>query len=163
MIDWDQFTCRVIIDASQEACFDAWTSEASITQWFVAECPAWGVDGTPNDSDRVFEVGGHIRLTWGEGTTDDAAIFVLNADDHFAFGWYEGKGRIDVLFSQFEGRTLVELHQVMSQGELEDRQKCALFCYSGWTFYLANLKAWLEHGIDLREHQSPKTKHLITI
>jgi hypothetical protein len=31
-------------------------------------------------------------------------------------------------------------------------------CAMGWTFFLANLKAWLEHGIDLRETNPNRTE-----
>ncbi|MBD3403346.1 hypothetical protein GF420_10660 [candidate division GN15 bacterium] len=30
-------------------------------------------------------------------------------------------------------------------------------CRTGWVFFLANSKAWLEHGVDLRSHDPKKS------
>ena len=30
-------------------------------------------------------------------------------------------------------------------------------CETGWTFFLTNLKSYLEHGIDLRSHDRRKS------
>jgi len=48
----------------------------------------------------------------------------------------------------------VKVRQELFHGSLEDRAQIQYGWSISWTFWLSNLKCWVENGIDLRETDS---------
>jgi uncharacterized protein YndB with AHSA1/START domain len=73
---------------------------------------------------------------------------------HFTFGGDIGMStRVEV--DPAEGGSLLRLtHVGLPPGDVE----CYAEVKSGWTFYLTNLKAFLEHQVDLREHSPQRIR-----
>ncbi|MGB7068667.1 MAG: hypothetical protein WBD22_04175 [Pyrinomonadaceae bacterium] len=57
---------------------------------------------------------------------------------------------MQVALAEDAGETVCELRQLMTQETEEEKVYCFIECGLGWTFYLTNLKSFLEGGIDLR-------------
>lgn len=54
---------------------------------------------------------------------------------------------------------ICELHQFDMKTGPKDRICMHMGCRIGWVFFLTNLKAYLEHGLDFHSH-NPKRSHL---
>ena len=83
--------------------------------------------------------------------TCDTGTYLRVDDSSLKFGWFEDSGSVEVRWTQDGDEVKVELTQESPSGSLDDRISCQFDCYGGWTMFLINLKAWLEHGVDIRE------------
>lgn len=90
-------------------------------------------------------------MWWGCGddTDEKGTVLEQNGKDQFKFSFGKA-GDVTVSIIKLEGETIVELTQENIPTDDKGFQYYHLGCKGGWTFYLANLKAVLEGGIDLR-------------
>lgn len=103
-------------------------------------------------SDEVLQVGDTYRWMWwgyGDDTDEKGTVLEQNGKDLFKFSFGKA-GDVTVSIIKLEGETIVELTQENIPTDDKGFQYYHLGCKGGWTFYLANLKAVLEAGIDLR-------------
>ncbi len=136
------------IKSDVESIKNAWISAEQITKWFLTRAEHFDSTGQPVDEAKE---GGRYVWTWVEGSQDQAQIIEVSAS-RFVFGWFEGNGTVTVTWEPDPaGDVLVKIHQEMHDGTLDERIYAQKECHLGWAFFITNLKAWLEHGIDLRE------------
>lgn len=126
---------------------DAWCSSEEIQKWFLARAENRDALGAITDEAKRE---GRFEWEWIEGSTD-RGTYLRVENDLLEFGWYEDGGRVLVTWEQDGGEVMVKLRQEMHEGDLEKRAMIQHGCHLGWTFFLTNLKAWIEAGIDLRE------------
>jgi len=140
---------RYLYQAKPEKVFRALTDAKELTRWFLKEA-------------RVqLKKGGKIKMVWSTGDGHESKILELVPAQKLRITWptmgWGGTPRTDtyVTFSLSpQGKnTLLQIeHSGFGLGE-----EWVLYyagTYSGWTYYLLNLKSWLEHGIDLRDKMS---------
>jgi uncharacterized protein YndB with AHSA1/START domain len=136
--DWTRFTVKIEIAAPLHRVFRAWTDTRSMRKWFF-------YDGVvePRKSGKFGMVDVYGNL-WEYSVLDARKDRMIR----FAFGT---KGeKVEVKFSKSPSGTDVLLTQYDMKTTPEDKWSMHMGCRLGWTFFLANLKAVLEHGIDLR-------------
>jgi uncharacterized protein YndB with AHSA1/START domain len=143
--DWTQFTLRIFIRKPPSRVFKAWTDAKLITAWFTEK--------------TVFEPkkNGRIYFEWLAGDKFETRVdsIVKNRSVTFPFG---GKGeKVTVKFKKDGKGCVCELRQYAMGTSPKDRWVMHRGCIQGWTFFLANLKSYLEHGIDLRDHDPKKS------
>ena len=68
---------------------------------------------------------------------------------------------VSVKIVTMEGETIVEITQENIPEDDNPETNLLVGCGEGWTFYLANLKSYLEGGIDLR-NKNEKIKGVIS-
>ncbi|CAN5648687.1 hypothetical protein BH11ARM2_BH11ARM2_11800 [soil metagenome] len=147
----DIFRLRILIDAPLEDVWQAWTSPIELAKWFVQA-----------QHDGPYLPGMGYRWTWTNGTDEMGDVIEANEPVRLAFTFGPDSG-VEITLAPFEGRTVVDLRQTQTHSDPEERAEWCMDCRSGWTFYLANLKAWLENGIDLREHTATDIPDLANI
>ncbi len=147
------FEMHIYVRATADQVLKAWTETAQITKWFVAKSEYRDASGT-----LVSEAveGGTYRWGWIEGSEDSSQI-TKAGPGAFWFGWDQGKGQVQVRIEAVGSECRVNLKQEMFEGTPEYVEHFQLGCRLGWTFFLTNLKAWLEHGIDLREKRPERS------
>ncbi|MCB9450978.1 MAG: SRPBCC domain-containing protein [Anaerolineaceae bacterium] len=153
--DWTQFTRRIFIQAEIERVFRAWAVPAEIIQWFVAQADHTAPDGAHRPADTIAIPGDAYAWRWHQDAATQGEILriVENTLLQFTFG-KNNNGEpiiVTVTFQQNGDETIVELRQDNITDTPTDRVSWHLSCNLGWSFFMTNLKAWLEHGIDLRE------------
>lgn len=156
--DWTRFKKKIYIDASVEQVYQAWVQPGKIVQWFIAEAEYRSPDGAIcRDHDSV-QVGDQYFWRWHQDLSAEGEIVSVHENQSLAFTFGEnvkGSGEmilVTVTFSQAEdGRTVLELVQDNMADTVESYSAWHLGCNLGWSFFMTNLKAYLEHGIDLRE------------
>lgn len=138
--DWSQFKLKIFINKPVSKVFQAWTDEKILTEWFPVK--------------TILEPrkGGHLYFEWLWGDKLDTKVISIakNKSITFPFGSKGEKVRVRV---KKEGLGCIcEIHQYDMKISPESKWSMHKGCEVGWAFFLANLKAYLEHGIDLRSH-----------
>ena len=75
---------------------------------------------------------------------------MANGKDELEFT-FAGQSKVHIQLIPDSGSVLVVLKQYEIPADEESKLHIHVGCSNGWTFWLANLKAYLEHGILLHE------------
>lgn len=144
------FTLRIAVRGNEAQVREAWTTHAGLQAFFIRV--AEGASGAH------YQAGDKYRWEWSPGIEDTGTVHRCD-ENAFEFGWYEDEGRVVVLWEVLGDEVMVTLTEIMDNpAALEVRASRQFGCALGWTFFLANLKAWIEHGIDLRETNPDRTE-----
>jgi uncharacterized protein YndB with AHSA1/START domain len=135
--DWSQFTQCVAVAAPVEIVYKMWTDPQQLRSWFVA------------DARMDLKKGGDYEWTWYGGTKEKGKILNSKKPNKLAFTFANSK--CEVIVKKDKRGSLVTLKQYDIPTGEKDKVNIHLNCSCGWTFYLTNLKTFLEFGIDLRE------------
>lgn len=138
--DWTQFTLRIFIAAKLEKVFAAWTNDWLVSKWFTEK--------------TVIEPkkGGRLYFEWLAGDKLETKIVDIVKNRKLVFPFGPGKVEVAVTFKKDGTGTVCELHQYGMKTDPKSKWNLHRGCIQGWTFFLTNLKAYLEHGLDLRSH-----------
>ena len=148
--DWDRFTLRISIRASEEAIRNAWTTQDGIERWLLSRAEFTKPDGSLRENGSRVEAGDTYAWRW-HGHADYVGTGEILPSEGDSFLRFTFSGCIVSVTAKHEaGETLCELTQEMPQEKEEDRRYYYIECGKGWTFYMTNLKSTLEGGIDLR-------------
>jgi len=143
--DWTQFTQRILIKASPEKVFKAWTDQKEIVKWFTVK------------TELEPKKGGRLYFEWLAGDKLEAKVIRIRRPNLLVFPFGSADEQVEVKISKEKGGSLVELHQYGMRTTPKYRVSMHLGCQTGWVFFLTNLKCWLEHGIDLRSHDASRS------
>ena len=136
--DWSQFTLSIFIASSPNEVYSAWTKPKELCKWFLAR------------AEMDLRQGGSYSWWWQTGTPDTGKILYVRKLSRFSFSFDQGS--ICEIFIQKKAKgSLLTLRQHHIPVTEQAKYRVHLGCKAGWTFYLTNLKAYLEHEIDLRE------------
>jgi len=138
--DWTQFTLKIFIRASQAKVYKAWTNSTELANWFSEKAE---IDP---------KKGGKLYFEWlaGDKLTTEVTSVTKNRRVLFPFGSRGEKVEVKMLKS---GKgTVCQLRQYDMITSPAMKWEMHMGCKTGWAFFLANLKSYLEHGIDLRSH-----------
>jgi uncharacterized protein YndB with AHSA1/START domain len=143
--DWSQFTQRVAVAAPVEKVFQMWTDPAQLRSWFLA------------DAKINLKKGGDFEWKWIAGVKEKGKVLSVKKPSKISFTF---AGSVcDVTFKKDKRGSLVILHQHNIPETEKGKYNVHLNCSCGWTFYLTNLKTFLEYGIDLRETNASQLKN----
>lgn len=142
--DWTKFSQHVFIKKPVARVFAAWTDDRQIVRWF------------PEKAEIEPRKGGIVRWEWLAGDKLDKQILVCQRNRQFDFPFGDKGEMVSVRFRAVKGGTICSLTQ---SGMKNTPQGRVMYtgCMQGWTFFLTNLKSWLEHGIDLRSHDPKRS------
>ena len=135
--DWSQFTQRVAVAAPVDKVYNMWTDPKQLRSWFVA------------DARMDLKKGGEYEWTWFGGGKEKGKILGSKKPSMLAFTFANSK--CEVVVKKDKSGSLVILKQYDIPTGEDEKVNIHLNCSCGWTFYLTNLKTFLEFGIDLRE------------
>jgi uncharacterized protein YndB with AHSA1/START domain len=147
--DWTGFDVFLHVRAAPEAVLASWRTAAGLESFFVGEA-------------RFVEASGGIRPADERTATGDAYSWrgihgfemkgkIIEASSErvaFSFG---SRYAVSVTVAARDDGALLHLHQEGMADEPEDRVAGTLNCRSCWVYFLAALKARLEHGIEIRD------------
>ena len=136
--DWTQFTLRIVIKAAPEKIFKAWTDDKIITKWFPIKAQI-----EPKKNGRIY-------MEWVAGDKLDAKVREVVKNQKFVFDFGNQGERVSVKIKRDGKVSILELKQFNMQTTPKMKVGMHMGCKQGWTFFMANLKGFLEHGIDLR-------------
>jgi uncharacterized protein YndB with AHSA1/START domain len=142
--DWSRFTLRIAVKAAASKVFKAWTDSKELCKWF-----AYDAEVEPHK-------GGKFSLTDLYGNTWELMFLAVrkNSRIHFTFGMNDEQ--VVVKLRKSGSYSIIELIQFNMKTTPNHKWDTHMEQKVGWTFFLTNLKAYLEHGVDLRSHDRKK-------
>lgn len=143
--DWTQFTEKIEIDASVDQVFRAWTDDTEITKWFVSE------------AEIEPKKGGRFYMAFLTGTAAEEKVLGIRKNRFFSFTFGPDGETVEVTFKKTKMGSECHLHQFGMKNTEKSRVEWHMGCRNGWVFFLTNLKAVLEHGVDLRSRNAKKS------
>ncbi|WP_295126299.1 SRPBCC domain-containing protein [uncultured Chitinophaga sp.] len=148
--DWSKFRTRIPVKAGIRDIYNAWTTKNGIERWFLKSANFVTAEGTERTGS--VQKGDSYTWTWfgyGEEVNEKGTILEANGRDFFSFS-FAGECKVSVYIQDEAGEVVVELVQSNIPTDEKGMTSIHIGCMGGWTFYLANLKSYLEGGIDLR-------------
>ncbi|MDZ4722729.1 MAG: SRPBCC domain-containing protein [candidate division Zixibacteria bacterium] len=142
--DWTQFSLKIEITVPTDKAFAAWVDEKVINKWF-----AYGSTVDP-------QKGGEYTLVNLDGDKLTTTIREIKKDRVLRIGFIN-KTEVEITFTKIKTGTRIELRQTGIKTTPAEIVETHLGCRQGWTFFLTNLKAFLEHKVDLRCHDFLKS------
>ena len=155
--DWTKFKRQIFINVDKEQVFRSWVTADTITRWFIAR--ARYVDRADGERapSEVTQAGDQYFWEWHQDLKTSGTVLevVENQLLKFTFGNKEAGSDEMILVtmrvSDDGERTLLELTQENMADTPQAHASWHMGCNLGWSFFMTNLKGFLEHGIDLRE------------
>ncbi|MHA2028140.1 MAG: SRPBCC family protein [Candidatus Kariarchaeaceae archaeon] len=155
--DWSKFERKIYIKAPLQQVFDHWVQPDPITTWFIKHATYITPEGTKRKNFESVQTGDKYKWEWHQDLTANGEV--LEVIPHklfrFTFGDKEKgsseKVEVNIEFGAEGDESYFTLTQHNMGGPDLDRAQYHLSCNMGWSFFMTNMKALLEHGVDLRE------------
>ncbi len=161
--NWSRFTKRIPVAADLLTVYKAWTTQDELEKWFLRKAEFIKPDGTIRNRNESIEKGDKYDWKWHgypDSTFEKNEIVEANGEDLLQFK-FSGNCLVSVKLYSLEGETIVEITQENIPADDNPATNLLVGCGEGWTFYLANLKSYLEGGIDLR-NKNEKIKNVVS-
>lgn len=147
--DWTKFTKRVVIARPLQEVYNAWALPKNLTQWFLEKAVYTDKKGKLRSQDETIRKGWKHEWKWHNwDALEEGHVLEANGRDQINFTFGTG-GKVHIQLNSLNIGT--EIILVQDEIPTDDKGKMSYYvgCSTGWTFWLTNLKAWLEHGITL--------------
>lgn len=149
-IDWTQFTRRIHINKPVQEVYNALAIPTQIEKWFLEKADYIQVNCEVRDKNTPYQRGDAYEWKWwGWEHIEKGVVLHANDTDHITFTFSGGK--VDIKLKEDFSGTLIILKQRDIKTDETSKMKIYTSCSLGWSFWLVNLKAWLEHGITLND------------
>lgn len=150
--DWSRFSQKIRIKVPVQKVYEAWTTQQGIESWFLRLSEFTTADGKLRAPDESIAAGDTYRWLWHgypDTVQETGTILEANGNNklHFSFG---EAGNVTVNLTEEDGHTIMEIVQENIPTDEANKVTYHVGCQTGWTFYRANMKAVLEHNIDVR-------------
>jgi uncharacterized protein YndB with AHSA1/START domain len=143
--DWSQFVLRIFINKPVSRVFEAWTNDKIVSKWFTIKTVI-----EPKKNGRIY-------FEWLAGDKMEAKVLSISKNRFFTFPFGNKGEKVTVRFRKDGKGCVCELHQFDMPTTPISRWNMHRGCLQGWTFFMTNLKSFLEHGIDLRGFDPKKS------
>lgn len=165
---WDKFTRMKYVKSSIDKVFDYWLKPALIKKWFLKKATFITKEGRIRDENEYPQSGDSYKFEWIQDL--DATGEILSVEKNKLFQFTFGKNAetgenvvVTVKFATIGDETTYTLKQKNMGGDLSETAYYHLSCNKGWDYFMTNLKALLNFGIDLREHDSKKAYNELAV
>ncbi|WP_062053158.1 SRPBCC family protein [Sediminicola sp. YIK13] len=151
LLTFDSFTKKIYIKAPLEKIYWCWATTAGIMSWFLKSAEYLGKDAKVRNASDFIQQGDTYTWEWHNWDGQEKGT-VLNANGKdFLEISFAGDCRVAITLHEKGSSILVTLKQYNIPTDEKSKMQIHFGCSNGWTFWLANLKAYLEHGILLNE------------
>lgn len=153
--NWSRFTQKINIKAPIGHIYNAWTIPNELEKWFLRRASFFSEQKGKTMDMHIAEGDTYEWLWHGYGDDTMEKGKVLKADGHntLKFSFTAG-GIVTVEIGEVNGENIVMLTQENIPTDEHGKVHYHLGCQTGWAFYLANLKSYMEGGIDLRNRNT---------
>ena len=157
--DWSKFTKRIGIKTTTDKIFESWTTRAGIESWFLAMAEFKDKNGVVRGDREKVEVGDSFTWMWLiADEVEKGTVLEMVPGKSISFTFLGCHVKVSIY--EEAGESIAEVVQSGIPTDDTSKYKIFLDCTEGWTFYLSNLKAVLESGLDLR-NRNEKLKRVI--
>lgn len=147
--DWTSFRKRIVINKPMSDIYVAWAKPSVLETWFLERADYTDEKDRPVVKDELIEKGNRFSWKWHNWDfTEEGEVLEANGKDKISFTFGPG-GVVHVQLFAADNGTEVVLTQDGIPTDEKSNMELFVGCATGWTFWLANLKAWLEHGVTI--------------
>jgi len=149
-LQWNSFDKKIYIRSTVEELYRLWATEEGIISWFLRDAVFKSSEGERRNASEFINPGDSYTWKWHnwDGKAE-SEITQANGKDFIEFSFEESM--VSVHLEENNGVVIVTLKQFEIPEDDESKLKIHFGCSNGWTFWLTNLKAYIEHGILLNE------------
>lgn len=153
-LSFKTFTRKIYIGAPLKSVYDCWATEAGICSWFLSKATYTLPGGSVRGRMDAIAPGDQYVWHWHNWIGDERGeILEANGKDKIAFS-FGARSNVNVALEEAGTRVLLSLTQGNIPDDEESKLRFYVGCNTGWTFWLTNLKAYLEYGILLNETET---------
>jgi len=154
-MDWTKFTRKIRLNASPQRIYDSWTITTEMSKWFLKK-----VEITEGSTDGICRKGDKVDWHWhNAGSIESLTMLEANGKDKIGFT-FGGDMKVHLTITQDDSFSILHLEQTDIPTDEKAKMDYYAGCNGGWTFWLVNLKAYLEHHIVLHDQQLGKREDL---
>ncbi|PXX99203.1 hypothetical protein DF185_15110 [Marinifilum breve] len=155
-IDWTKFVRKIHIKSSIDKIYKCWATQHKLERWFLKKAEFKSADNLPRASKEFIQTGDTYSWQWynWEGI-EKGKIIEANGRDKIVFAFADNE--VEVLLTREKGMTLVCLTQSKIKTDEPSKMNNFVGCSNGWTFWMTNLKAYLEYKILLHNKSDDQT------
>lgn len=147
--DWTKFNKRIAINAPISSIYNAWTKAEEIEKWFLSKAIFTLENEGQRAKNDAIRKGDTYEWHWhGSDFVATGKVLATNGKNQLQFTFFDCPTTVEIKVET--GENVVELTQTEIPPDETSIVNLHVGCSRGWTFYLANLKSYLEGGIDLR-------------
>lgn len=153
---WDHFTRSIFINAPRTRVFEAWTIPEQIETWFLETADFRDKHGETRQKNTTIQNGDRYKWKWWNYPVEEQGrVQTVDPEQRFIDFMFVGETcPVRVIFKDFGNKTLVQLSQSKIPNDDNSKVQIHMGCSQGWSFWMVNLKAWLEHGVVLHEQET---------
>ena len=156
-IDWTTFTKKIKISSKLENVYKHWSTPDLLSIWFLKGAVYTDQKGTIKAQNKQLKANDSYTWKWHNYDGEEKGIVKeANGRDTIIFS-FAGDTKVKVFLEEKDKQVHLELTQYEIPTDDATKFKVHCGCSNGWTFWLANLKAYLEHGILLHETETDNT------
>ncbi len=149
-LEWNSFTKKIYIHTSLEKLYHLWSTTEGITSWFLRHAEYKNPEGQIRKPSEQIQKGDTYTWQWHNWDgKEEGSILKANGKDYLEISF--GSSKVSVQLEEKNNLVIVTLTQFDIPVDEESKLKIHYGCSNGWTFWLANLKAYIEHNILLNE------------
>ncbi len=149
-LHWNSFTKKIYIHESIEKLYNLWATTEGITSWFLKSAKYRTPDGTVRKPSEPIQKGDTYTWRWHNWDgKEEGYVLEANGKDYIEISFESSK--VSIQLKERNNVTIVILTQYEIPVDEESKLRVHYGCSNGWTFWLANLKAYVEHAILLNE------------
>lgn len=157
-LTFESFTKKIYIKAPVSRLYWCWATPEGICSWFLSEARYATRDGDARKTGDKIKPGDRYTWKWHNWDGEEnGTVFQANGTDFLEIS-FAGECRVSVQLEDKGPAVLVTLKQYGIPTDEDSKLNIHYGCSNGWTFWLANLKAYLEHGILLNETEFDLTQ-----
>lgn len=150
-LTFDAFTKKIYIKAPMEKLYWCWGTTEGITSWFLRKAEYTSKDENLRTPEERIGTGDSYVWEWHNWDGQEKGkVLQANGKDSLDVS-FAGTCKLSVSMEDMGTAVLLTLKQYEIPTDEENKLNIHYGCSNGWTFWLANLKAYLEHGILLNE------------
>ena len=158
-LSFESFTKKIYIKADLSKIYWCWATKEGIESWFLRKAEYTTADGQLQNSGETIKAGDRYTWHWHNWEGQEAGtILQANGIDFIEFSFAGDSSMVSVALEGKGAAVLVTLKQYGMATDEKTKMEVYNGCSCGWTFWLANLKAYLEHGILLNETEFDLTE-----
>lgn len=162
-MEWSNFKKRIFIKNKIDKIYSAWATQEMMEIWFLEEAKYFDSTKNPRKPNELVKGGDSFIWKWNNWDfKEEGKILSANGIDKISFTFGAG-GNVHIKLTPYSNGVEVELVQDNIPTDEKNKMDIYVGCITGWTFWLTNLKAYLEHGITLhaKNLKQEETKDLV--